>query len=69
VEAILSFAMLGILLVASAAVVNRAKRYIDGSDIRRESLESLTGLANSDSLTADERKAVATLVEFQMQRL
>jgi len=69
VEAILSFVILAMLIVAGAAAVNRARRYYDGSDMRRESLESLTGLANANGLTADERKAVATLVELRMQRL
>ena len=68
-EAIFSFATLGLLIVVGASVVNRAKRYFDGSDMRRESLESLTGLANADGLTAGERKAVASLVEFRMQQL
>jgi hypothetical protein len=68
VEAILSFAVLGLLVVAGAAAVNRAKRYLDGSDLRRETLASLTGLANADGLTAGERKAVASLIEDRMQR-
>ena len=68
-ETIVSFAMLGLLVVAGIAAVNRAKRYLDGSDVRRESMESLVGLAGADGLTADERKSVASLVEFRMQRL
>ena len=68
-ETILSFAALPLLIVTGAAAVNRARRYFDGSDVRRESLESLTGLANAPGLTPEERKAVASMVEFQMQRL
>lgn len=68
-EATLSFMGLGLLIVAGAHAVNRAKRYLDGSDVRRESLESLTGLANADGLTMSERKAVASMVEFRMQRI
>lgn len=68
-ETILSFVALSLLIIAGAFAVNRAKRYLDGSDVRRESLESLTELANFDGLTSDERKVVATLVEFRMQRL
>jgi len=69
VEAILSFAVLGLLIVVGSTAVNRVRRYFDGSDARRESLESLTGLANADGLTAGERKAVASMVELRMQRL
>lgn len=68
-EAISSFVTLALLLVAGTAAVNRARRYLDGADVRRESLETLTGLANADGLTAGERKAVASIVEFRMQRL
>jgi hypothetical protein len=68
-EAILSFTVLGLLIVAGAAAVNRAKRYFDGSDVRRESLESLTGLANADGLTAGERKTVALIVEMRAQQI
>jgi hypothetical protein len=68
VETLLSFAVLGLLLVVGAVAVSRAKRYLDGSDVRRESLESLTGLANANGLTAGERKAVASLIEARMQR-
>lgn len=67
-ETILTFAILGLLLVAGAAAIDRARRYWLGDDVR-DSLESLTGLCAADGLTADERKAVASVVEFRLQRL
>jgi hypothetical protein len=69
VETILSFVGLGLLVVVGAAAVNRTKQYLDGSDVRRESLASLTGLANADGLTASERKAVVSIVEMIAQRI
>lgn len=67
-DAMLSFSALSLLVVAGAYAVDRARRYWLGNSVR-ESLESLTGLAVADGLTPDERKAVASVVEFRLQRL
>lgn len=67
-EVITSFAVLGLLVVAGSCAIDRARQYWRGDDVRC-SLESLTRLAAADGLTPDERKAVASTVEFRLQQL
>lgn len=68
-SAILSFGMLLALTAVAAWVVQRAKRFTDGIDDRRSSLESLAGLCDSDEFTATERRAVKGAIEYRLQRL
>jgi hypothetical protein len=68
-DALISFGVLGVLLVIGAWAVRRAEAYRNGADVRRESLESLVSLCGSDQLTADERRNLKPVIESQMQRL
>lgn len=67
-EAIASFAMLALFILAGSRAAVLAKRYFDGADLRRESLETLTGLCASHGLTPDERRAVTSVVEGRLNR-
>lgn len=64
-SAILNFAILGVLIVVAAWIVQRAKRFTDGDD-GRERLESLTALCGLDGLTPDERRAISAEVESRL---
>ena len=66
-SAILSFALLLVLIVLAAWIVQWAKRFADGVDDRRSSLESLAGLCDSGEFTAAERRAVKSAVESQLR--
>lgn len=66
-SAICSFGMLGVLVVCGAWIVQRAKRFADGVDERRASLESLSGLCESGEFTAAERRAVKEAIESRLR--
>lgn len=66
-ETILTFVVLGLLVIVGCVAVSHAKRYSAFS--RRESLESLACLCDSDGLQPDEAKRVKAAIEMRMQGL
>lgn len=66
-SALCSFGILGVLIVVVAWVVQRAKRFADGVDDRRQSLESLAGLCDSGEFTDTERRSVKEAIESQLR--
>ena len=68
-EVIYSFIALSLLVVVGAWIVDRAKRFGDGPDDRRQSLESLAGLCQSGGMTTDEQRSVKEVLEVRLRRL
>lgn len=66
-ETILTFVVLGLLVIVGCIAVSHAKRYPAFS--RRESLESLAGLCDSAGMNQDEAKRVKAAIEMRMQGL
>ena len=66
-ETILSFVALSLLIIAGAYVVDRARRFANGSDDRREMLESLAGMCQSGMMSSDESRAVKLVIESKLR--
>jgi hypothetical protein len=65
---ILSFVTLSLLVIIGAWAVDRARRYADGVDDRRKSLESIASLCHSGTMTPDEQRSVKAALELRIQR-
>ena len=66
---LLTFATLGLLVVAGGWFVAAARRYATGIDDRRHSLETLAGLCESSYLDADEARRVKAAIESRLQKI